>query len=223
MSSSRERGIPRTGHANLPIRLTPVFASNSCEVSGMKWRNTASRYGYVATALHWVIVAGVVAQYFLAEAAEDHEGARASAFSAAGLHNSIGVTILALAVLRVLWRVVELPPALPQTMKRYERMLARLTHFAFYALLFALPLTGWALATADQQGLSFFGLFDLPQLRLGAQLPIEGGTLTEDQLEEIHEVLFNVLLGLAALHIGAALKHHFFDRDNVLRTMLPWG
>lgn len=189
----------------------------------MQWRNTASRYGYVATALHWVIVAGIVAQYFLAEAAEDHEGAGPSAFSAAGFHNSIGITILALALLRVLWRLVELPPSLPQTMKSYERTLARTTHFAFYVLLFALPLTGWALATADQQAISFFGLFDLPQLRLGAQLPIEGGTLTEDQLEEIHEVLFNVLLGLAVLHIAAALKHHFFDRDNVLRTMLPWS
>jgi cytochrome b561 len=189
----------------------------------MKWRNTASRYGCVAAALHWVIVAGIVAQYFLAEAAEDRGHGSAGAFDAAGLHISIGIAILALAVLRVLWRLVEPPPTLPEPMKTYERVLARTTHFAFYALLFALPLTGWALATADQQSLSFFGLFDLPQLRLGAQLPIVGGTVTKDQLEELHEALFNVLLGLAALHIAAALKHHFFDRDNVLRSMLPWN
>jgi Cytochrome B561 len=66
-------------------------------------------------------------------------------------------------------------------------------------------------------------LFDLPQLRIGAQLPIEGGTLTEDQLEEVHEVLFNILLALAVVHVIAALKHHFIDRDNVLRSMLPWS
>ena len=190
----------------------------------MQWRNTASRYGYVATVLHWVIVAGIIAQYFLAEAAEDRAaGTPAGALSAASLHNSIGITILALAILRVLWRVAELPPALPETMKSYERVLARTTHIAFYVLLFALPITGWALATVDQQPISFFGLFDLPQLRIGAQLPIDGGTLAEDQLEEVHEVLFNVLLGLAALHIAAALKHHFYDRDNVLRSMLPWN
>jgi cytochrome b561 len=183
----------------------------------MQWRNTASRYGYVATALHWVIVAGIAAQYFLAEAAEDREGAPASALSAASLHNSIGVTILALAILRVLWRALELPPALPETMKSYQRVVARTTHVAFYVLLFALPLTGWLLATAAQQPISFFGLFDLPQL------PIEDGTLRKQQLEEVHEVLFNVLLGLAVLHVAAALKHHFFDRDNVLRSMLPWG
>ena len=82
-----------------------------------------------------------------------------------------------------------------------------------FALLFAIPLTGWALATADGQALSFFGWFDVPQLA--------GGTLNEDQLEELHEVSFNLLAGLAVLHIAAALKHHFIDRDNVLRSMLP--
>lgn len=179
----------------------------------MRFRNTASQYGYIAKALHWAIAAGIVAQYFLAEAAEDGNGEPVGVFTATGLHASIGMTIFALAVLRVLWRIVELPPELPGTMKAYERMLARITHVAFYALLFALPLTGWALAGADHQPVSFFGLFELPQLR---------AALTEDQLEEIHETLFNVLLGLAVLHIAAALKHHFFDRDDVLRTMLPW-
>lgn len=185
-----------------------------CENLHMRLSNTDSRYGLVATALHWVIVAGIVAQYFLAEAAEDREHEPATAFDPAGLHTSIGITILALAVLRVLWRVVEPPPSLPQTMKRYERVLARSTHFAFYILLFALPITGWALAWVDHESIGVFGLFDLPQLRIAA--------LTEDQLEEIHEALFNGLLGLATLHIAAALKHQFFDRDNVLRSMLPW-
>jgi hypothetical protein len=92
---------------------------------------------------------------------------------------------------------------------------ARAVHVAFYVLLFALPLSGWALATVDGQPLSFFGLFDLPRLRIGAQLPITGGTLSEDQLEAVHELLFNVLLGLALIHIAAALKHHLWDHDAV--------
>ena len=179
----------------------------------MQWRNTASRYGYVARALHWIIVAGIVAQYFLAEAADERNDASAGVFSAIGLHASIGITILALAIVRVLWRLMELPPDLPETMKVYERVVARSTHLAFYVLLFALPITGWALAGAEHQSVSFFGLFELPPLR---------AALSEDQLEEVHEVLFNILLGLAVLHIAAALKHQFFDRDKVLRTMLPW-
>jgi cytochrome b561 len=187
----------------------------------MQWRNTTSRYGFIAASLHWIIVAGIIAQYFLAEAAEEREGVPAGAISPMDVHNSLGITILALALLRLLWRFVELPPARPATMKRYEVMLARAAHTAFYVLLFAIPLSGWALAAIDAQSLSYFGLFDLPQLRTGAQLPVPGGTLSEDQLEEVHEVLFNILLGLALLHAVAALKHHFFDRDNVLRSMLP--
>jgi len=179
----------------------------------MQLRNTAARYGFVASSLHWVIVAGIVAQYFLAEAAEEREGAAAGGFDPAALHTSIGITLLVLAVLRLLWRIVELPPEHPETMHRYERVLARATHFAFYVLLFALPLTGWALSAAESQPISIFGLFELPPLRLA--------TLTKDQLEEVHEVLFNVLLGLAVLHAAAAIKHHFIDRDNVLRSMLP--
>jgi len=103
-------------------------------------------------------------------------------------------------------------------MKGYEIAAARATHIAFYVLLFAIPLSGWALATVDGQSSSYFGLFDLPQLRIGDQL----GTLDKEQLEEVHEILFNILLMLAVLHIAAALKHHFFDRNGVLRSMLPW-
>jgi cytochrome b561 len=182
----------------------------------MQWLNSSSRYGLVAASLHWIIVAAIVAQYFLAEAAEEHAEGAASIFSAAGIHNSLGIAVLALALLRVLWRVVERPPDPPVTMKSYEIALARAVHAAFYFLLFAIPLSGWALATADQQPLSFFGLFDIPQLRITV------GSLSKDQLEEAHEILFNLLFGLALLHVAAALKHHFFDRDGVLRSMLTW-
>lgn len=184
----------------------------------MQWRNTASRYGLIASSLHWLIAAGIVAQYFLAEAAEEREATTAGALDAASLHFSLGMTLLVLAVIRLLWRLVALPPARPLTMKRYEIAVARAAHITFYVLLFALPLSGWALATADGQSFGYFRLFELPQLRIGAQL----GTLNKEQLEELHEVLFNLLLALAVLHIAAALKHHFFDRDNVLRSMLPW-
>lgn len=187
----------------------------------MQWRNTATRYGFIAMALHWVIVAGVIAQYFLAEAAEEAEDSAAGAIDAANIHMSIGITILALALVRALWRMAELPPARPATMKSYEITFARIAHIAFYVLLFAIPLTGWALTTAEGEPLRYFGWFELPPLRIGAQLPIRGGALSEDQLEEAHELLFNVLLGLALLHVAAALKHQLIDHDNVLRSMLP--
>ena len=192
----------------------------------MQWRNTTDRYGLIGQALHWFIAIGIVAQYLLAEAAEETEGAVAGPLSATGIHAALGMAILALAVLRIAWRLVERPPERPLAMKAYEIALARAAHATFYVLLFAIPLSGWALASASEQSLSFFGWFDLPQFRPVTQLPlpgIEAGTLSKDQLEELHEVLFNILVGLAVLHIAAALKHRFIDRDNVLRSMLPWG
>lgn len=191
----------------------------------MQWRNTAERYGFVASTLHWLIALGIVAQYFLAEAGEEAEAAAVEPFSAAGIHAALGVTILALAMLRLAWRVIELPPARPLAMKPYEITLARAAHISFYVLLFAIPLSGWALTTASGQALSFLGWFDLPQFQPVSQVPlpaIEGGTLSKHQLEELHELLFNLLVGLTALHIAAALKHQFIDRDSVLRSMLPW-
>jgi cytochrome b561 len=91
----------------------------------MQWLNSSSRYGFVASSLHWIIVAAIVAQYFLAEAAEESRDGSPGVFSAAGIHNSLGIVVLALALLRILWRVVEVPPAAPATMKRYEIALAR--------------------------------------------------------------------------------------------------
>jgi cytochrome b561 len=187
----------------------------------MQWLNTRSRYGFVGVSLHWMTVAAIIAQYVLAEAAKERESEPAGILSAANLHTSLGIAVLALAVLRLLWRLVELPPTPPVGMKPYEIAMARVVHIVFYFLLFAIPLSGWALATTDHQPLSFFGLFELPQLRFEAQLPIGDGTLDKEQLETVHEVLFNVLLGLALLHVAAALKHHFFDHDGVLRSMLP--
>lgn len=179
----------------------------------MQWRNTATRYGFVATTLHWVIALGIVTQYFLAEAAEETEAAAVEPFSAAGIHAALGVTLLVLAVLRLAWRAIELPPERPLAMRSYEIALARVAHVSFYVLLFAVPLSGWALTTASGQALSFLGWFDLPQFQ-----PV----LRKHQLEELHELLFNLLVGLTVLHIAAALKHRFIDRDGVLRSMLPW-
>ena len=180
----------------------------------MQWRNTAEQYGFLGKLLHWLVAVGIVAQYFLAEAAEESDGAAAEPFSAAGIHTALGITILVLAALRVAWRLIELPPERPPAMKGYEIAIARTAHVAFYILLFAIPLSGWALATASGDSLSFLGWFDLPQ--------VQDGGLSKHQIEELHEVLFNVLVGLAVLHILAALKHQFIDHDNVLRSMLPW-
>ena len=173
----------------------------------MRWRNTAQKYGIVGQALHWLIVIGIIASYLTAEAAEDDEAA-----GLMQLHGSIGITILVLAVLRLGWRLVDRPPPWPATMTGYERMLARATHVTFYVLLFAAPLTGWLLSSAEGDALRYFDLFALPPLPFG---------VSEETFEDVHETLFNVLLAFAVLHVAGALKHHFWNRDHVLRSMLP--
>ena len=95
----------------------------------MSLRSDDSRFGRISLALHWVIVVGIIAQYLLAEAAEDKYGD-----SLIGLHRSVGLTILLLAVVRIAWRWFNTRPPWPQTMKGYERILARTAHVALPAL-----------------------------------------------------------------------------------------
>jgi cytochrome b561 len=173
----------------------------------MQWHNTDKAYGTVAQALHWLIVIGLIASYFLAEAAEDDE-----ATALMDVHRSVGITILVLAVLRVAWRLSDRRPLWPPNMAGYERLIARATHWTFYVLLFALPITGWMLSSAEGDPVRFFGWFELPPL---------GSLAGEETLEELHETLFNVLLALGVLHIVGALKHHLWNRDDVLRSMVP--
>lgn len=157
----------------------------------MKMLNTHSSYGLVSRALHWIIAFGIVGQWALTESDD------------LTLHQSIGMTILALAVVRLAWRSVNPTPAWPTDMKPYEVTLARSVHFAFYALLFAIPLSGWALASVEDEPLRLFGWFDLPRIVVGS----------EDTLEDVHEMLFNALVALAALHVLGAFKHWLTGRS----------
>jgi len=159
----------------------------------MKLLNTRSGYGLVSLALHWIVVLGIIGEWVLAEA------------EVMPLHQSMGITLLVLAAIRLMWRVANPDPAWPADIKPYEMRLARVVHFALYALLFAIPLSGWALASAEDEALRMFGWFDLPRIVLGS----------EDTLEDVHETLFNVLVALAALHVLGAIKHWLASRSRV--------
>ena len=187
----------------------------------MQMANTESRYGSVAQALHWVIVLLIIAQYVLAQMADAAEHARATHPAAAleqlallARHKSVGLTIFALAVVRLIWRFVSPPPPFPSSMPHWQAVAARLTHFAFYVVLFAMPISGLVMSAAANYPVSYFGLFTLPNL----VAPDKG---LEHLMKEVHETLFYILVTLATLHIAAALKHEFFDHDGVLRRMLP--
>ncbi len=179
----------------------------------MAARNTPARYGSVAQALHWVIAGLVVAQLALGKIADDLP-AGLDRLILLARHKSVGITILALAVIRLAWRLIDRPPA-PPPMPRWQFLASRLTHAAFYLLLFAMPLSGWLMSSAGNHPVSWFGLAQLPDL----VAPDAG---LKDLLEDVHETLAKTLVALAIVHILAALKHQFVNRDGLLMRMLPW-
>jgi cytochrome b561 len=137
------------------------------------------------------------------------------------LHKSIGITILLLSVLRVLWRIFNPPPPLPDSMPGWERAGAMLTHYAFYFLILAIPLVGWAMVSTEKYYIPtvLFSTIPWPHIALWDNLASKAEW--NEFFDKSHMVLAWTVVPLLALHIGAALKHHFFERDDVLSRMTP--
>jgi cytochrome b561 len=177
-------------------------------------QNSLSRYSAVAQAFHWIIAALIVTQFTLGWLGDDLPlGARKLTLLAR--HKSFGMTVLLLALLRLMWRFFNRPPELPAGMSGIEKRLARATHVAFYVLLFAMPLSGWLMSSAKNYSVSWFGRFTWPDL-------IGPNERAFDLLRGTHDTLSWLLFALAILHIAAALKHHFWHKDDVLLRMLPF-
>jgi cytochrome b561 len=180
----------------------------------MAIRNSLARWGSVSQLLHWLIVVLIAVQVTLALVADDLPlGMKKLAMLAR--HKSFGITILALAILRLIWRWLNPTPVLPNTLKRYERVLASFTHGALYFLLFAMPISGWLMSSARGFPVSWFGLVQLPDL-------VPKDKTLYDALLTTHDWLAIALGAVVFLHIAAALKHHFVLKDDVLRRMLPF-
>lgn len=179
----------------------------------MQFRNTETRFGAVAQFFHWAIVALIITQYVLAQIFEDMPLGMAK-IKMIGNHKAVGMTILMLAVLRLIWRWMNPVPALPGTLKPYERRLAHISHILLYLLIFAIPISGWIMSSVANIPVSYFGLFSFPDL-LG-----EDKSLV-DPVKEVHEILNVILLVTVMVHVAAALKHHFILKDDVLKRMLP--
>jgi cytochrome b561 len=177
-------------------------------------KSPPTRYSAVAQGFHWLIAGLIVVQYTLGWTAADLPiGARKLA--RLDWHKSFGMTILMLAVLRLLWRLFNSPPELPAGMTAIEMLLARAAHFFFYAFLFIMPLTGWMMSSAKNFSVSWFHQFTWPNL-------VAPNEQAFNILRTTHDTLSWLLFALALLHILAALKHHFWNKDDVLKRMLPF-
>lgn len=186
--------------------------------------NSRSRYGAVAMALHWLLAAAILFMLWLGlfMTSLDEEDPRT--FPLFQIHKSIGLTILVLTLTRLLWRLANQVPPLPASMRPWERVSARGVHALFYVLMIAIPLLGWATVSSAPLAVPtiWFGLFEWPHVPFLANLPRAEKRMIEGPLAGAHGVLALSMLVLAGLHAAAALKHHFRDRDDVLKRMLPW-
>jgi cytochrome b561/polyisoprenoid-binding protein YceI len=181
----------------------------------MTIRNTSARWGAVSQLLHWLIVALIAIQATLGLTGRLLPlGVEKLAMLAR--HKSIGITILGLAALRLLWRWLNPTPPLPANLTPRERFLARFTHATLYALLFAMPLTGWIMSSARGFPVSWFNLYQLPDL-------VPKSQALYDAMVATHAALAIALALTVALHMAGAFKHHFILKDDTLRRMLPFG
>ena len=178
----------------------------------MQLKNTLTRYGAVAQLFHWVIVVLILTQFVLAWRA--HGLSPVAKIGVLATHKSVGITILLLAVLRLTWRLFNPAPKLPAGTPRWQELAAHVSHFLLYALLFIQPVLGWLMSSARAFSVSWWGLVTLPDF-------IEPNKAAYETLHDAHEFMAKSLAVIAIVHAAAALKHHFFDRDNVLRRMLP--
>jgi cytochrome b561 len=179
-------------------------------------RNTEQRYGAVAVALHWLIAAVLVAllalglyMVSLPDAGFDTRKIVLILF-----HKQLGLLALALAALRLAWRVGSVLPALTGLLPDWQKVIARFVHLCFYGLMFALPISGWLMSSAAGIPVSLLGLFDLPDL-------VPHSDHWFRAFIEIHKWLGYALLACIVVHAGAALRHHFMFKDETLRKMWP--
>jgi cytochrome b561 len=167
-------------------------------------------YTAVARWLHWTIAVMILSNIVLGLF---HDGL-GHVIPAMPLHKAIGITVLALTLVRVLWRITHAPPPLPAAMPGWEKAAAHGLHLVFYGLMVLLPVTGWVMVSANAYPLRWFGLFDIPKFAASkgdAAVVVSHG---------VHGPLGLIFGALIALHVGAALRHHLVLKDDVLRRML---
>jgi cytochrome b561 len=171
------------------------------------------RYHPVAKSLHWLMALAIFGMMGLGLIMQDLP-LSPEKLQCYSWHKWMGVGLFGLTWLRLVWRVLHPAPALPTSMPMLHQRLAHAGHAALYLLMLAIPLSGWLMSSAKGVQTVWLGIWPIPDLL--AKDKALGATLAQ-----VHGAL-NLALGLMLLaHVGAALKHHWVDRDDVLKRMLP--
>lgn len=212
-----------------PLRHVHVKTSLSAASAGIDDAPAAAvKYTRVAVLLHWAIAFLILANVALGLTGAllpDGTLSDDQIRLVIDTHKSIGITVLGLAIVRVLWRLTHRPPPLPTEFPGWERVTAHAAHIALYVLIFAMPLTGWlhdsAWVAAASHPMYLYGLVQWP--RIGFIMNLDPAT--KDQLHTqfgaLHTACSYALYGVLVLHVAGALKHQWIDRHSVLRRMMP--
>jgi cytochrome b561 len=182
-----------------------------------------SRYDSVAKTLHWLIAAAIIAMLILGWTMVNLPKGNPNQFALFQWHKSIGITILLLSLLRLGWRLTHPAPPLPARMPAWEKCAARATHYLFYILIIGMPLIGWAMVSSSSFNLptKLYGVIPWPHLPVLPDLDPASKKVIHDRFDVMHDYGAFILAGLLILHIAAAHKHHWLDRDDILTRMAP--
>lgn len=182
------------------------------------------RFTRTAIWLHWLIAIGIVANVALAwtwPLGDSHDAIAPYVRPLIDTHKSIGITILGLAILRLLWRVGHKPPPFPAAYKPWERMSAHIVHWGLYFILFAMPITGWVMDSAFKDAAlhpnHYFGTFEWPRLGFILDLPPDTKKWVHDGFGEAHELIAYLVYLLVGLHLAGAIKHQMEGHQELRR------
>jgi cytochrome b561 len=189
-------------------------------ITAMTYRNSfsvGSDEGYTATAigLHWLIAALMICGFALGWVMTSIHGITPAKLRYVSWHKWIGVTVFALATLRILWRATHRAPPLPRGMPAWQKAGAHIGHALLYVLMIAIPVTGYLFSMASNVPVVYLGIVPLPRL-------IAPDPTLKVVFKTAHLILNYSLAVLVVAHVAAALKHQWVDRDGLLARMLPF-
>jgi cytochrome b561 len=180
----------------------------------MSVEKPGSSYTGIAIGLHWLIAAAIIGSFSLGLYMADLP-LSPQKLKLYSWHKWAGVSIFLFVLLRLVWRLTHRPPAMPSGMPAWQVKVAAATHVLLYVLMFAVPLSGWLMSSAKGFQTVWFGVLPLPDL-------LDKNKELGDLLQQVHMLLNFSMAALVVAHLGAALKHHFFDRDDILARMIPF-
>jgi cytochrome b561 len=172
------------------------------------------RYTKIAMLLHWLVALLIIATFFLGLSMVAIHGFSPTKLKYFSWHKWMGVTVLLLAVLRVLWRLTHKPPQKLASIPDWQHMIAEGMHYLLYFLIFAVPISGYFYTYAAGVPVVYLGLWQLPTV-------MAANPELKPVLQNVHYIFTMTMAAAVVAHALAALKHHFVDRDVTLKRMLP--